>query len=77
MVEIEEDLTVLNEDISGLEVDLTELEGDVNFLFEETIIQDERLFSLEQTTDAINAKLVSVDDEILTINYELESEFFL
>ena len=26
-----------------------ELEGDVNFLFDEQVIQDERLFSLEQT----------------------------
>ena len=39
----------IQEDVTGLGVDLSELEGDVNFLFDEQIIQDERLFSLEQT----------------------------
>ena len=64
VVDIEEDLTVLNKDVIGLRVDHTQLEGDVNFLFDEQVIQDERLFSLEQTTDAINAELVTVDDEL-------------
>ena len=63
VVEIQEDLTEVDEDV-------TLLEGDVNFLFEETVIQDERLLTLEQTTDAINVELVCVDDE-------LESKFFL
>ena len=49
---------------------MTLLEGDVNFLFDEQVIQDERLLTLEQTTDAINAELVSVDDD-------LESKTFL
>ena len=43
MVEIEEDVT-------GLSVDLIELDENVDFLFDETVIQDERLFSLEQET---------------------------
>ena len=54
----------IEEDITGLGEDLTDLEGFVDFLFEETIIQDERLLTLEQTTDAINAELVTVDDDL-------------
>ena len=67
--EIEEDLLITR-------VDLTELEGDVNYLFDETVIQDERLFTLEQTADAINAELDLIDDEFLTIDNELEGEFW-
>ena len=51
-----------------IQEDVTGLDQDVNFLFDEQVIQDERIFTLEQTTDAINAELVAVDDE-------LESEF--
>ena len=43
---------------------MVDLDEDVDFLFDEQVIQDERLLELEQTTDAINAELVSVDDEI-------------
>ena len=50
VVEIQEDVSGLDEDITAFGVDLTELEGDVNFLFAETIIQDERIFTLEQTS---------------------------
>ena len=62
--EIEEDLTGVNEDVIGLRLDLTELEGDVNFLFEETIIQDERIFNLEQTSIGILGDLDLVEDDI-------------
>ena len=68
---IEERVTILEaqvveieEDVTGFEVDLAELEGDVDFLFDETVIQDERIFTLEQTTDAINVQLVAIDDEL-------------
>ena len=40
----------IQEDVSGLDEDVTLLEGDVNFLFDETVIQDERIFNLEQTS---------------------------
>ena len=55
-------MVVTQDDVNDLEFNLMELEGDVNFLFEETIIQDERLLTLEQENDVI-------DDE-------LESEFY-
>ena len=69
VVEIEEDLTGLGEDVFGLRLDLTELEGDVNFLFDETVIQDERIFNLEQTSIGILGELDLVEDHI-------ESKFF-
>ena len=47
----------IEEDVTGLGVDLTELEGDVNFLFDETVIQDERIFTLEQTS-------IEIDEEV-------------
>ena len=67
---IEERVTLLEIQVVEIEEDVTGLDQDVNFLFDEQVIQDARIFTLEQTADAINAELVSVDDE-------LESEFFL
>ena len=43
VVEIEEDITVLG-------VGLTGISEDVDFLFDEQVIQDERIFTLEQTS---------------------------
>ena len=57
-----------------IEGDVTLLEGDVDFLFDETVIQDECLFSLEQTTDAINAELLAIEDEFDIIDSQLEGE---
>ena len=57
-------MTILEIQVADTQEDLTELEGDVNFLFDEQVIQDERLFSLEQTSDGIIAELDSVDNEI-------------
>ena len=67
---IEERVSLLEIQVTDLEENVTDLDQDVNFLFDEQVIQDERLLTLEQTTDAINAELVSVDDE-------LESEFLI
>ena len=61
----------IEEDIIITRVDLTELEGDVNFLFDEQIIQDERLFTLEQTTDAINAELELIQTSILSLDFRV------
>ena len=59
MVVIQDDLTGMEDDITDIEVDHAELEGDVNFLFAEQVLQDERLFSLEQDNDDINDELES------------------
>ena len=47
MVEIEEDVTEVDDRV-------TLVEDDVSFLFDEQVIQDERLFSLEQTVFVID-----------------------
>ena len=61
---IEERVTVLEIQVMDLREYLTttdenvaDLDEDVNFLFDETVIQDERLFSLEQDNDVINQEL--------------------
>ena len=72
VTEIQEDVTGLNEDVIGLRVDHTQLEGDVNFLFDEQVIQDQRLFSLEQTTDGIIGELDLIEDD-----FESVFKFFL
>ena len=47
-----------------IEEDVIGLDQDVNFLFGEQIIQDERLFSLEQTSLDILGELNSIEDEL-------------
>ena len=47
-----------------IEEDLAELDEDVGFLFDGQIIQDERLFSLEQTSDEILGELDLVEDDL-------------
>ena len=61
---IEERVTLLEiqvmdirEDLTTTEENVTDLDEDVNFLFDETVLQDERLFSLEQDNDVINQEL--------------------
>ena len=57
VVEIEEDVTVLGVGLEGLG-------ENVDFLFEETIIQDKRIFNLEQTSIGILGDLQLVKDDI-------------
>ena len=50
MVVIQEDLTEVDEDVTGLD-------QDVNFLFDETVIQDERIYNLEEMS-------IEIDEEV-------------
>ena len=59
VVEIEEDLSGIEEDVMILGVGLEGLSEDVDFLFDEQVIQDERLLSLEQENDVIDDELES------------------
>ena len=52
-------MTLLEIQVSEIEGDVTLLEGDVNFLFEEQIIQDERLLILEQDSDTFDDQIES------------------
>ena len=54
---IEERVAVLETQVVNIEEDLTNLDEDVNFLFDETVIQDERLLNLEEETSVINAEV--------------------
>ena len=56
----------IEERVALLEIQVTDIEGDIsiliendNFLFDEQIIQDERLFSLEQENEEIEDDIVS------------------
>ena len=57
----------VREDLATTDDNVADLDQDVNFLFDEQIIQDERLFSLEQTAN-------EVDDNLDLVNEELESK---
>ena len=63
--------TTIEERVALLEIQLTEVdervelvEGDVNFLFDEQIIQDERLLELEQTSDDVVVELAEINVNI-------------
>ena len=47
-----------------LEIQVSDLDQDVNFLFDEQVIQDEKLLNLEQETDAIDAELEVIDGDL-------------
>ena len=57
VVEIEEDITEVDDRV-GL------VEGDVNFLFDEQVIQDERLLELEQTSVEVIVELAEINANI-------------
>ena len=61
---IEERVTLLEIQVVEIDEDVTGLDQDVNFLFEETIIQDERIFNLEQTSVAILGDLNVIQDDV-------------
>ena len=46
-------MTLLEIQVVEIEEDVTDLDQDVNFLFEEMIIQDDRIYNLEQTVIGI------------------------
>ena len=57
-------MVVIQDDLAEIDEDVTGLDQDVNFLFDEQVIQDERLFSLEQTSLGILGELDSVEDDL-------------
>ena len=63
-MEIEEDLILIEDDITALSVGLTEVDENLDFLFDEQVIQDERLLNLEETSDGIIGELDSIEDEL-------------
>ena len=47
---LEERVEVLEGQVVVIQDEVSDIEADVDFLFAETVIQDERLFTLEQTS---------------------------
>ena len=61
---IEERVTLLEIQVTEVDERVGLLEGDVNFLFDEQVIQDERLLHLEDDTDTIEEQLFNVYGEL-------------
>ena len=47
----------IQDDVTGLSVGLTEVDENVDFLFDEQVIQDERLLNLETETEGIEEEV--------------------
>ena len=58
-VTIEERVSLLEIQMIEMEEDVTLVEGDINILFDQQVIQDERLFILEQTSIETNEEVQS------------------
>ena len=56
--------TTIEERVTLLEIQVADLDQDVNFLFDEQVIQDERLLTLEEDTDTIKEQLFTVYGEL-------------
>ena len=54
----------LREDVTEVDEDVTRLDEDVSFLFDEQVIQDERLLELEQTSVTVILELAEVNANI-------------
>ena len=55
----------LREDITVVQDEVSDIETDVDFLFDEQIIQDERLLGLEQTNDQVIVGIAEINANIL------------
>ena len=56
--------TSIDERVALLELQVANLDEDVDFLFDEEVIQDEKLLNLEQETEEIDEQLIIVDDAL-------------
>ena len=50
--------------MADLEENVTDLNEDVNFLFDEQVIQDERLLNVEETSDQVVVELFQINANI-------------
>ena len=54
---LEVEVEQIQDDVTGLNVCLTEVDENVDFLFDEQVIQDERLLNLETETEGIENEI--------------------
>ena len=59
-ITIEERVALLEIQVVEIEEDVTGLDQDVNFLFDEQVIQDARIFTLEQTSIEIDEQIEGI-----------------
>ena len=57
-------MELLEGQVIVIQDEISDLDEDVDFLFDEQIIQDQRLFSLEEETGAIETRLLLIDNEL-------------
>ena len=62
---IEERVSLLEIQVVEIEEDVADLDQDVNFLFDEQIIQDDPLLNLEETSDQVVVELAEINANIL------------
>ena len=58
-------MSLLEIQVVEIEEDVTDLDQDVNFLFDEQVIQDARLLELERTSNDVIVELAEVNANIL------------
>ena len=61
---LEERVSLLEVQVDVIEQDVSDLDEDANFLFDEQVIQDARLLTLEGDTDTIEEQLFTIYGEL-------------
>ena len=74
---LEERVALLELQVSDLEENAVDLDEDIDFLFDEQVIQDERLLGLEQGINVIESDLDVIDEELESECIFIESCFNL
>ena len=57
-------MALLELQVLDIQEDVGNLDENVDFLFDEQVIQDERIFSLEETSDQIIVQLVQINGNV-------------
>ena len=57
-------MTLLELQVLDIQEDVGNLDQNVDFLFEEQIIQDERILSLEETSDQVIVELAQINENL-------------
>ena len=65
---IEERVALLEIQVVVIQDEVSDLDEDVDFLFDETVIQDERIYNLEQTS-------IEVNEEVEGYNLQMDKNF--
>ena len=61
---LEERVSLLEIQVVEIEEDLDDLDQDVNFLFDDQVIQNERIFELETTSDQVEIEQVRINEDV-------------